>query len=545
MKQIKLWIFAAIVIISGANCAWAQSAINDIPAEIDANDATITDMEHVTVTMKREVVYDSVTHCSDTIISVENIEYNTEVGTSKRRMARRNAVTGSDFYDKETSWYFDFWRFNYKYPSINADGEPILLSSQACMPDDDCDYVNNVIIGCHVTITSNKECPTNYSSNGTFDRLQTDVNFLQNFAGSGRWGSEETNPALYNLVILPDYEGYGITSGNAHPYLYQELTARQVVDAARYGIQLYKNSSAVSEVRHPFRDTWRTICLGYSQGGSVTLATQRFIEQNGLTDELRLAGSICGDGPYDLMATLMYYVGNDIEEKQMSMPVVLPLILKGMCDCNPYMKNHQVSDYLSEHVLETGIIDWIAAKEKTTDDITEAWKKLYKEGKDGNTNYYKDVLTEDGKAKLIKILKPEGYTYFKNLYIANKDTYTSAAGIPLPTHRGLMEDLHFALESNNMTMGWQPQHPIFLYHSYNDTVVPEKNRERAGNTLSDWVIKIKGSGEDHVAEARHFFFLDDNKVDYCIRLLSGFNIHPTVSDVSTMRDNLWNSYKDY
>lgn len=185
MKRIKLWLFAAIVIISGTNRAWAQSAINDIPAEIDANDATITDMEHVTVTMKREVVYDSVTHCSDTIISVENIEYNTEVGTSKRRMARRNAVTGSDFYDKETSWYFDFWRFNYKYPSINADGEPILLSSQACMPDDDCDYVNNVIIGCHVTITSNKECPTNYSSNGTLDRLQTDVNFLQNFAGSG------------------------------------------------------------------------------------------------------------------------------------------------------------------------------------------------------------------------------------------------------------------------------------------------------------------------------------------------------------------------
>ena len=59
-----------------------------------------------------------------------------------------------------------------------------------------------------------------------------------------------------------------------------------------------------------------------------------------------------------------------------------------------------------------------------------------------------------------------------------------------------MEDLHFALESNNMTKGWQPQHPIFMYHSFKDTVVPEVNRERAGNTIGEWV---KGSGMTSVA----------------------------------------------
>ena len=105
MKQIKLWMFAAVLCFCGISNVWAQSAINDIPAEIDANDATITDMVHVTMTMKREVVYDSITHRSDTIVSVENIEYNTQVGTAKRRMARRKAIAGSDFYDKETSWY--------------------------------------------------------------------------------------------------------------------------------------------------------------------------------------------------------------------------------------------------------------------------------------------------------------------------------------------------------------------------------------------------------------------------------------------------------
>ena len=171
----------------------------------------------------------------------------------------------------------------------------------ACMPDGDCDYINNVIIGCHVTITSNKECPSRYSDEGSWD---SDVSMLMNHASSGLViHSSQWDMPYYNLVILPDYEGYGATRAHAHPYLYQELTARQVVDATRYGISLYKTDSKVNKVRHPFRDGWRSICVGYSQGGSVALATQRFIEQNGLTDELHLGGSVCGDGPYDMMAT--------------------------------------------------------------------------------------------------------------------------------------------------------------------------------------------------------------------------------------------------
>lgn len=532
MKFLRLWMFAAILLLCGTNKVWTQSAINDIPAKVDAADATITKMGHATVTMKREIVTDPLTLKTDTLMRMVNVEWNTEKGTARRRMAQRRAATdvvGSDFKDKDSSWYLDMWWFNYNYPSINAEGEPVLLSANAAMPDEDCSAVNNVIIGCHITITSNKECPSHYSDEGS---ILSDVNFLQNFASSGLGlDASQDDMSCYNLVILPDYEGYGITAGNAHPYLYQELTARQVVDAARYGIQLYKTSSQVDEIRHPFRNGWRTITMGYSQGGSVALATQRFIEQNGLTDELQLAGSVCGDGPYDLMSTLLYYVDNDIQGKVMTMPVVLPLILKGMCDSNPYMKNHQVSDYLSEQFLATGIIDWITAKDKSTDDITDAWKKLYKNGQ------FTDILTKDGTAKLSNILKPEGFNYFTQLYQDNKDTYTSAAGIPLPAHRGLMEDLHFALESNNMIMGWQPQHAIFLYHSFEDTVVPEKNRERAANTMPDWVIRIKASGKDHVDEGNNFFFFQKAKVASCISLLAAAPVHQTVGDVNTLRNS--------
>ena len=154
MKHLTLWMLAAILLLCGSHTAMAQSAISDIPAEVNASDATITKMGHATMTMKREITVDPRTQRADTLIRMVNVEWNTASGTAKPRMARRTAVSGSDFKDKDSSWYLDMWWFNFNYPSINADGEPILLSANAAMPDEDCSEINNVIIGCHVTITS-------------------------------------------------------------------------------------------------------------------------------------------------------------------------------------------------------------------------------------------------------------------------------------------------------------------------------------------------------------------------------------------------------
>lgn len=551
LKLMTRWLVVAVLLALTPRL-WAQSAFGNVPETVDPNDATISEMGHLTLTMEREVVVDPLTQQADTMFRVKNVERNTESGTAKKRMARRRAPYGSDFLDKDTDWWLDMWYFTYNYPSVDAEGQPLSLSALACMPDEDCDHINNVIIGCHVTITSNKECPSRYIAEGS---SQSDVSMLMNHAGSGLVvHSAQSDQPYYNLVILPDYEGYGLTRNRAHPYLYQELTARQVVDATRYGISLYKSSSKVKDVRHSFRDGWRSICVGYSQGGSVALATQRFIEQNGLTDELHLAGSVCGDGPYDMMATLMYYVGQHKDGKDLSMPVVMPLILKGMCDSNPYMVDHKVSDYIKPQFLETGILDWLNDKEKTTEDITDAWKKQYKNGTTADQDqgngygptYFHAVLNSDGTSSLSKMLRNDALVYFETLYDANMSNFTWASGIPLPTKRGLMEDLHFALESNNMTKGWQPQHPIFMYHSYKDTVVPEVNRERADNTIGDWVIKLHASGHlqyDHVGTGRQFF-LGYEEFD-AIRALAKAPLHPTVDQVTQMRiDHGSNSVDD-
>ena len=89
-----------------------------------------------------------------------------------------------------------------------------------------------------------------------------------------------------------------------------------------------------------------------------------------------------------------------------------------------------------------------------------------------------------------------------------------------------------------MTKGWQPQHPIFLYHSYGDTVVPEVNRERAGNTIGEWVIKLHASIAvqfDHVDTGVQFF-VGTAEFD-AIRALAHAPVHPTVEKVSQLRED--------
>lgn len=508
-RVLKALLLLVVALTVGMGNAWAQEDINMYPPKVDIKDAEITEFGHLTMTVKDEVVVDSLTMVADTVCKVESIDWNTETGTAKKRMAsrrRKAAATGSDFYDKDSNWWWDMWWFVFKYPSINAKGEPIVLSALACMPDDDCDYVNNVIIGCHATITANRECPSMNSHNKITDTNDTDFFMLRASSGIVFSSGQDEMP-YYNLVIIPDYEGYGVTKDVPHPYLSEEITARQVVDGVRYGIELYKTSDKVKKVRHKFRDGWRSFCIGYSQGGGTAMAVHRFIEQNHLVDELNFSGSLCGAGPYNPMSTIMFYMDRARKNETMDMAVVMPLILKGMCDSNPYMRNHQVSDYLSELFLDTGILDWLASKDYSTGDVKEAWNKLREQ-----SSYYADVVEKDGAAYMDRMMTADAYSYFLNVLDDNDDDIPNSYSIdplsqpgwqtfwgwdyriyavdpPKPARRGVMEDLQHALSYNDLTKGWNPEHPLRLYHSYYDDVVPTSNRVSAGNAFGDWAEK--------------------------------------------------------
>ncbi len=453
---------------------------------------------------------------------------------------------------------FNYYVYRFEYPSVNAEGNTVFLSAiAACPTPKACSKVNNIIIGTHITITSDRERPSAQTNNFS----QQDWGMMMSLAAGPKLAlTEDINSILYsvgtlgfiagfgltltgigaifgvpmvivsvvadtylvdqvakvtgfhdynnNLVIMADYEGYGISKDHAHPYLYQELTARQCIDATRHGRYLYEHDEKLKYLRHDIRSDFRCMSMGYSQGGSVAMACHRFIEQNNLTNELHFVGSACGDGPYDPMATLMFYVQQNLEGKPMKMSLVLPLIVKGMLDTNPYMESHKAEDYFRPEFLATGVMDWIASKLYSTTGIEHQFKD-YAEANPGTLNY--------NNAKLRDIMNDECYTYFKNLYNANKDTFTNKDGIPLPAHRGVIEDLHFALSSNDLTSGWSPQHPLKLFHSKGDNVVPYVNAVRAKNALGDIVeLEDAPNGQDHIDSGTDFFRGDSEIMDVVV-----------------------------
>lgn len=447
----------------------------------------------------------------------------------------KHNLPGEGYGVADSAYYFQYYK--YTYPSVDAHGDSVMLSALAAFPYGDEIHPDNVLIGCHITITDNDQAPSEFIDHGS---MTSDVRML---IGHAR-GNKDARYCK-NLVIIPDFLGYGVTADKPHPYLYEELTARNVVDATRHGIDLFLGDSYEAEgamVQRSFAsDDWKTVITGYSQGGAVALAVHKFIETNGLADELHLLGSVCGAGPYDPVATLRWYCSTG----KVYLPVVIPLMLKGMVDANPYLNNYAISDILTEKFLATGIVDMIADKNLTTAEIDNAllaWSarsdtefKLYKpDGTPygGTTNESTDVY-----ARIEDCLQPDILAYFMD------DSHFTRANDPLkrtPDGHSLAIDMHKALESNNLTVGWKPEHRMLIFHSEGDEVVPYENARSAMEKLHDDClvrhIRYTNSSEArmrHSSVGTTFFFalfglsVEEKAIDMLYRSLDEWKAYGT------------------
>ena len=410
-----------------------------------------------------------------------------------------------------------YYKFN--YPSVNADGKEVVLSSLlvAWNPKEpnETDSIESVHIYSHFTIMADDECPTsplNLKERVLFATL------VRNSYGLGL--DDDQNFISRCIIIAPDYEGYGVTKNLAHPYLAQELTARQMTDAVEYGLKLYQKHVDAKQALH-LKSDWRSFGFGFSQGGAVALAVQRRIEQQGMDKELRYRGSIVGDGPYDLVATMRYYMeddGNsydtetDHRKGMNTMPMVVPMIIQGMLDTHPDMKSHKLEDYLSQQFLDTGIMEWIKSKEYKINDIHEMWYEQLEEGLEANGRTY----TKEQMAELFQSPQEDRvWAHLDKLFTKSfYDYLTDASNFnAVPTEKGdACKDLHRALADNGVASGWQPKHRIQFIHSKGDMVVPFSNylafRDAHPNGEGDlYRIDDSVTPSDHIAVGTSFFLL--------------------------------------
>jgi hypothetical protein len=375
--------------------------------------------------------------------------------------------------------------YAFNYPSVSATGQSTVLSSAlfAWTPASrqETDSIESLHIFSHITITNDDERLT------TTKELSKEQNLLLFLPGreyNYPLGGEQADYVGRCIVIAPDYEGYGVTKDVPHPYLSQRVTAQQMIDGVKYGLELYQKMAKESETLLPMKSDWRSFCMGFSQGGAVSLATHREIEEQGLADELRFQGSICGDGPYDLVTTMRYYLEDDgtsygVETTHRkglaTLPAVVPLILKGMLDTHPDMKAYKIEDLLSQQLLDTGILDWIDSKAYNLDNISTEWYKKLQTGVDTLGRQYTPAQMAEmfespktGKVwgKMEKMFSPAVYAYMSDA--SNFNTVPEVA-----TNVG--QALHRALADNSVITGWEPKHRIQFFHSKTDVIVPYGN----------------------------------------------------------------------
>lgn len=213
------------------------------------------------------------------------------------------------------------------------------------------------------------------------------------------------------ITAMPDLLGFGAAKHMVHPYLVADSSAHATIDMLRAVRQL-------AETLHwPMRE--EVFLAGLSQGGRVTLATQREIEANH-ADEFILAGSAPASGAYFLSAVINSLLNSDT----LIAPQVTSLLILAF---NEVYVQRPLSYYFQSPYDE--IVMSLHDKSRTNAEIIAGLPS-------GQTN----VLYTD---EFLASFRGDGE-----------------------------QQLKAALASNDLHSGWQPVTPLRFFHGALDSIVP-------------------------------------------------------------------------
>lgn len=219
------------------------------------------------------------------------------------------------------------------YESIDPDGNPVKLSASVLIPEDVVQgkkQLDRTILANHFSITENAACPS----------------LSYNIEGMVAWCN--------SAVIMPDYYGFGASSGHCQAYLNPDVTARGNIDALNAAFELMEQLG--------IKKTGKLFNLGYSQGGFNAMANLKYINQHpecGIVFDNTLAGG----GPYNVMRSFESYLSGGFES-------VFPLVLLTIVSFNE--NEHLGIDYsdLFKGELLTNWKEWIMSGKYSTGQIS-------------------------------------------------------------------------------------------------------------------------------------------------------------------------------
>lgn len=216
------------------------------------------------------------------------------------------------------------------------------------------------------------------------------------------------------IAFAPDFIGYGESDEIFHPYYDEEHSAVAVTDMIK-AIKEFLTEESI-----PFNE--KLFLAGYSEGGYVTLAAAKEIEENPIPD-LNVVAVAAGAGGYD--------IGNLLDEimshEEYVYPSYFAFMVMAYNETNDW--NRPLTDYFNEPYA-TALATYMTGEyggEFINGHLTNDLSELLSE------NFY-DELTDDE----------------------------------------VENDFESALSDNSVN-GWDTDLPIRLYHSEQDEIIPYEN----------------------------------------------------------------------
>ena len=251
-----------------------------------------------------------------------------------------------------------------------------------------------------------------------------------------------------NLVIMPDYIGYGETANLVHPFMNYDVNAKNSYDALEAGYKVYKDSK---DSGTDLEKDAKMYIIGGAVGAAYGLATQKYMEANGQDEKWNFAYSYLCTGPYNASLT----VRNWFYEEYVENLGYIPLLVKGLFASYPdIMSGYRATEdsYYSSEYLE----------------IKEDMEQILEKGKTSLNEFDEKLLK---RLNLAFTKTPSIYLIFDRM------DYSSTR----------MMALWDCLAKNDLTTGWTPKHKIKLYQDQASSLLPYSNATELQKAFGDKV----------------------------------------------------------
>lgn len=250
------------------------------------------------------------------------------------------------------------------------------------------------------------------------------------------------------VVVMADYLGYGAsqTPTRQHPYLHTASTGSacaDMIEAARE----YLCKKGIEEISD------KVELMGYSQGGTATIATLLEMEKRGTSS--RVIGVHSGGGAYDLVGMLEQFIeaGNTIYPRT----GYLPYLIRGM-------------EYGEQMTLDP-------AKIYAPRVVSGVFLTMF------DTKPLSEWHIPLG-ADIIQVIHSDFY-------------------LPDFNNNAEIGKLATALQKNSLLSGRAPSTPVTIYHSETDDFVPFSNAQRAKDEWKNSKL-VPLSSPDHITASVEF-----------------------------------------